>query len=195
VQRRPRLILHGHEPLTRLFASTAILSELKPHLAWLRSQVRAAVKRGEERAGLQQANLIAPGLLRGDPGVQQAYLVLRENMINRVYDESVGYWQPDMQGVDYVSRADRGALLIDYLGVSESKLVDAVEKMVADGKHELAATALDWARARLPRSPALAEAERLATLKLIEKYQNANPFKYILYSARIGVQTPAVEAP
>jgi glyoxylase-like metal-dependent hydrolase (beta-lactamase superfamily II) len=195
VQRRPRFILHGHEPLTRLFASTAILSELKPHLAWLQSQVHAAVTRGEERAALQQANLIAPGLLSGDPSVQQAYLVLRENLINRVYDQSAGYWQPDMQGIDYVSRADRGALLIDYLGVSESKLVDAVERMVADGKHELAATVLDWARARAPRSPALAEAERLATLKLMEKYQNANPFKFIIYSAKIGVQTAAVEAP
>jgi glyoxylase-like metal-dependent hydrolase (beta-lactamase superfamily II) len=195
VQRRPRFLLHGHEPLTHVFANTALLAELKPHLSWLRSQVEAGVQRGEERASLQQANLVAPGLLTGDPGVQQAYLVLRENLINRLYDQSVGYWQPDMQGVDSLSRADRGALLIDYLGVSEAQLVDAAERMVADGKHELAATALDWARVRLPQSRALADAERLATLKLMEKYQNANPFKYILYSAKIGVQTPAVEAP
>jgi glyoxylase-like metal-dependent hydrolase (beta-lactamase superfamily II) len=192
VARDPRFILHGHESLTRLFATTATLAELAPHLIWLNGEVRSAVRRGDERAAIQQANLIAPSLLTGAPAVQLAYLVLRENLINRVFDQSVGYWQPDMQGMDYITRADRGGLLLDYLGVSESKLVDAVEAMVADGRHELAATTVDWARTRLPQSPALAAAERLATLKLMEKYQNANPFKFILYSAKIGARTPAV---
>ncbi|HKD15722.1 MAG TPA: hypothetical protein VKE71_14400 [Candidatus Angelobacter sp.] len=32
--------------------------------------------------------------------------------------------------------------------------------------------------------------ERLVYLKLMEKYQNTDPFKYILYSAKIGEQTP-----
>ena len=32
----------------------------------------------------------------------------------------------------------------------------------------------------------------LVSLKLMEKYQNRNPFKYILYSAKIGEQTPAI---
>jgi hypothetical protein len=31
-------------------------------------------------------------------------------------------------------------------------------------------------------------------LKLMEKYQNTDPFKYILYSAKIGEQTPAMTA-
>jgi len=32
----------------------------------------------------------------------------------------------------------------------------------------------------------------LVSLKLMEKYQNRNPFKCILYSAKIGEQTPAM---
>ena len=31
-------------------------------------------------------------------------------------------------------------------------------------------------------------------LKLMEKYQNTDPFKYILYSAKIGEQTPPMVA-
>ena len=34
--------------------------------------------------------------------------------------------------------------------------------------------------------------ERLVYIKLMEKYQNTDPFKYILYSAKIGEQTPAI---
>jgi len=36
--------------------------------------------------------------------------------------------------------------------------------------------------------------ERLVYLKLMEKYQNTDPFKYILYSAKIGEQTPAISS-
>ena len=36
---KPRLLLHGHEPLTRIFASTAMLDDLSPQLQWLRDEV------------------------------------------------------------------------------------------------------------------------------------------------------------
>ena len=107
-------------------------------------------------------------------------------MINRLYDQSVGYWQPDLQGVDALSRADRGSLLVDYLGVSEGRLVAATKRMIADGNLELAATTLEWTKGRFPASGPLRDVERLTYLKLMEKYQNFNPFKFILYSAQIG---------
>src|SRR5262249_33629560 len=103
VQKNPKHLLHGHEPLTRIFSSVAMLASLKPALVWLREQVLAAVRRGEERAAIQQANLIPPGLIPGDPGAQMGYLLMRENVINRLYDQNTGYWQPDLQGVDYLS--------------------------------------------------------------------------------------------
>jgi hypothetical protein len=46
--------------------------------------------------------------------------------------------------------------------------------------------------ARFGRTEAIATAERLVYLKLMEKYQNTDPFKFILYSAAIGEQTPAM---
>jgi glyoxylase-like metal-dependent hydrolase (beta-lactamase superfamily II) len=194
VQKSPRYLLHGHEPLTRLFASPVMLANLKSHLAWLGEQVLAAIRRGDERASIQQANLIPPGLLTGDPDVQQPYIVMRENVINRIYDQNVGYWQPDLQGVDYISRADRGSMLIDYLGVSERQLVKAIEHMIADGKYELAATTLEWTKDRFAGSKSVDDVTRLTYLKLMEKYQEFNPFKFIIYSGKIGAQVPQMDS-
>jgi hypothetical protein len=178
----PRSLLHGHDVLSRLFPTPAVLVSVKPHLQWLQSQVVEGIRRGESRAALQQANLIPPGLIAGDAALHLPWLVLRENVINRVYDQHVGYWQPDLEGVDYLSASDRGALLVDYLGVSESRLADAVRKMIADGNYELAARALDWTRGRFPNSRSLSELERQVYFKLAEKYQGSSPFKYIVYT-------------
>jgi alkyl sulfatase BDS1-like metallo-beta-lactamase superfamily hydrolase len=176
--------------LTRLFASPSMLAHLKTYLTWLHEEVLAAIRRGDERASIHQANLIPPGLLAGDPDAHQPYVVMREHVINRLYDQHVGYWQPDLQGVDYLSRADRGSMLIDYLGVSERQLVKATEQMIAEGKYELAATTLDWTKGRFAESKSLREVERLTYLKLMEKYQEFDPFKFIIYSGRIGNETP-----
>ncbi len=69
-----------------------------------------------------------------------------------------------------------------------------MENIAADGKCELAASLLESASARFGRTESIAKAERLVYLKLMEKYQNTDPFKYILYSAKIGAQTPAMAA-
>jgi hypothetical protein len=118
------------------------------------------------------------------------YLILREHVIDRLFQQSVGYWLPSLEGLDHLADSDRAELLVDYLGLSERQLVGAVHKMAADGKYELAASLLESSKARFGRTQSIARAERLVYLKLMEKYQNTDPFKYILYSAKIGEQTP-----
>ncbi len=189
VKENPKYLLHGHEPLTRNFASPAMLSQLKLDLSWLREQVMSSIVRGEERAAIQQANLIPPDLLRGNPDVYMPYFIMREHVIDRLYDQNVGYWQADLQGLDQISRADRAELLVDYLGLSEKQLVKAVGRLTADGKYELAASLIESSDGRFAESEALSNAKRLVYLKLMEKNQNTDPFKYILYSAKIGQQT------
>ena len=190
--KNPRHILHGHEPLTRMFDSVPMLTGMKHHLAWLKEQVLSAISAGTDRASLQQANLIPPDLPSGNPATHAPYLIMRENVINRLYDQYVGYWQPDMQGMDYISRKDRGAMLVDYLGLSERQLAKAAGRMVADGQHELAAQMLETVSERFPDSTELCEAKRLAYLKLQEKYQDISPFKFIVYSSRIGKPVPHI---
>ena len=194
-QLKPRLLLHGHEPLTRIFTSTAMLDDLAIQLTWLRDEVRREIVAGTTRAGIQQANLVPPGLESSSAGVHLAYLVMRENMINRLFERDSGYWQNGLQGLDALTDADRGAALVDYLGVSDAQLARAAERMVADGKHELAAALVAWGLARSPNSPALASAHHLANLKLMEKYQEFSPFKFILYGGQIDQTLPQVNAP
>src|ERR1700745_2004752 len=194
VQKNPQYLLHGHEPLTRNFTSPALLSELKTDLEWLREQVLIAIRRGDERAAIYQANLTPPGLLNGRPDVYLPYLILREHVIDRLYDQNVGYWQPNLQGLDHLTRADHAELLVNYLGLSERQLVKAVERLVADGKYELAASLLESSGDRFDHSPAVANATRLVYLKLMEKNQNTDPFKFILYSGKIDEQTPQMAA-
>jgi len=189
-QERPQHLLHGHEPLTRNFASVAMLAQLKTDLAWLREQVSSAVRRGDERSVTQQANLIPPGLLGGNPDVYLPYLTLREHVIDRLYNQNSGYWQADMQGMDHLGRADRAELLVDYLGISEKQIAKAAERLADDGKYELAASLLESSGSRFKHSAPVAEAERRVYLKLMEKYQNTDPFKFIIYSAKIGEKTP-----
>ncbi len=191
-QKNPRYMLHGHEALTRNFSSPDMLAQLKTNLSWLRDQVLTAIRRGDTRAAIHQANLIPPDLLNGRPDVLLPYLVLREHVIDRLYHQNVGYWQADLEGLDHIGDSDRAELLVDYLGLSEKQLVKAAEKMAADGKYELAASLLKSSSARFGRTESIAKAERLVYLKLMEKYQNTDPFKYILYSAKIGEQTPAM---
>ena len=187
----PRLLLHGHEPLTRLFGSDRMLAELRAPLAWLREQVLHGIAGGEPRAALHQTNLMAPTLERSPSSVHLAYLVLRENLINRLFDQHSGYWQNGLQGLDTLSDADRGAALLDYLDVDESRLVAAAKRMAADGRHELAAATLGAALARRPSSGRLREASREAHVRLMEQYQEFNPFKLILYS--VQAERPVVQ--
>jgi len=167
-----------------------MLAQLKTDLGWLREQVLSAIRRGDDRAVIHRANLIPPDLLRGDPEAYLPFLLLREHVIDRLYEQNVGYWQADLQGLDHLGRADRAELLVDYLGLSEKQLANTVERLAADGKYELAASLLESSRSRFEHSESVAKAERLVYLKLIEKYQNSDPFKFILYSAKIGEQTP-----
>jgi hypothetical protein len=169
-----------------------MLAMLKTDLVWLREQVLSAIRRGEERGAIHQANLIPPDLLKNQPDVYQPYLILREHVIDRLYDQNVGYWQPDLEGLEHLTNADRAALLVDYLGVTEGQLVKTVKRLAADGKYELAASLLESSGKRFEGSSSVANAKRLVYLKLMEKHQNTDPFKFIIYSSRISEQTPQI---
>jgi glyoxylase-like metal-dependent hydrolase (beta-lactamase superfamily II) len=192
VSRNPQHLLHGHEPLTRVFNSPVILGHLKTDLAWLRDQVLTAIRRGDERAAIHELNLIPPDLLANQPDVYQPYYILREHVIDRLYDQNVGYWGAHLEGLDHPSRADRAELLVDYLGLSEAQIVKAADRLAADGKYEMAADLIEAAEPKFSGSGSFKRAKRFAYLKLMEKNQNTDPFKFIIYSGRIGEQTPQI---
>ena len=194
VSRNPQHLLHGHEPLTRVFSSPLILSHLKTDLGWLRDQVLTAIRRGDERAAIHESNLIPPDLLANQPDSYQPYYILREHVIDRIYDQNVGYWEANLRGLAHPGRTDREELLVDYLGLSEAQIIKAADRLDADGKYAMAADLLESAGAKFPNSDSLKRARRFAYLKLMEKNQNTDPFKFIIYSGKIGEQTPQMNA-
>src|SRR6266700_1406000 len=194
VSRNPQHLLHGHEPLTRVFSSPLILSQLKTDLGWLRDQVLMAIRRGDERAAIHESNLIPPDLLANQPDAYQPYYILREHVIDRIYDQNVGYWEANLQGLAHPGRIDRAELLADYLGLSDAQIVKAAYRLAADGKYAMAADLIESAEAKFPASDSLKSAKRFVYLKLMEKNQNTDPFKFIIYSGKIGEQTPQINA-
>jgi glyoxylase-like metal-dependent hydrolase (beta-lactamase superfamily II) len=192
---RPRHLLHGHEPLTRVFFSSQMLEELSPHVAWLQAEVVRRMRPGQARPMLHQVNLMPPTLEQSSSAVHLAYLILRENMIDRLFDQNSGYWQAGLKGLDHLSDADHGTALADYLGISERQVVAAANRMMEDGRHELAATLIRSWRARMPDRPAIEAAYKRASLKLMEKYQEFNPFKFILFGAEAGQSLPQMVTP
>ncbi len=185
----PKILLHGHEPLTRLFSSMRMLGDLAGSVGWLRDQVMQAITSGQTREGIHRANLVAPMLERSKTDVHIAYLIMRENLINRLFDQLSGYWQNGFEGLDALTDADRGEALLDYLGLSDDDLQEASARMVGEGRLELAAAITQWSLAARPNSGKLREANRLALLKLMERNQELNPFKFIVYSSQAGVST------
>src|SRR5215467_8272560 len=109
-----------------------------------------------------------PELLASQPEAHLPYFLLREHVIDRLYDQNVGYWEANLQGLDHPGKADRGALLVDYLGLSARQIANAAERLMADGKYAMAASLLDTAEARLPNSGARQTAQQLAYLKQLE---------------------------
>lgn len=190
---KPKKLLHGHEPLTAVFGSLETLKGLAPQIAWLRDAVVSEMRRGTERGAIQQANLMPPMLEQASSSVHLAYLVMRENMINRIYKQNSGYWLPGLRGMDVLTDADRGRALIDYIGTSEKQIVQAVEKMLSEGHHELAAETLRVAQTRI-KSERLDVLRREAYAKLMEQYQNFNPFKFIVYAAQAEQTLPPVNS-
>src|SRR5438046_619429 len=152
VSRDPQHLLHGHEPLTRNFTSPLILSHLKTDLTWLRDQVLTAIRRGDERAVIHESNLIPPDFLATQPDAYEPYYILREHVIDRIYDQNVGYWEANLQGLAHPGCVDRADLLVDYLALSEAQIGRAADRLAADGKLEMAGGLLESAEAKFPRT-------------------------------------------
>ncbi len=75
------------------------------------------------------------------------------------------------------------------------KRLPGKSRLAADGKYELAASLLESGGDRFAASARVASAKRLVYLKLMEKHQNTDLFKFIIYSSKIGEQTPQMALP
>ena len=182
---RPLSLLHGHAPLNLVFPTPESLRKTAVHIDWLRREVVRRIFSGMDRVAIQHLNLISPGVLQ-DPEVQFPYIAMRKNLIDRLYDQRVGYWGSDRSGMDSLSPAELGSVFSHYLGLSEDTLAGAIQRMLGNGDHELAAQTASWALPRYQGSQRLAELQRRAFLKLLEKHQSLDAFRFFVYSQAAG---------
>ena len=61
-------------------------------------------------AVIHEENLTPPDLLATQPDSHQPYYIQREHVMDRIYDQNVGYWEANLRGLAHPSRTDRAEL-------------------------------------------------------------------------------------
>ncbi|MEM9462346.1 MAG: MBL fold metallo-hydrolase [Myxococcota bacterium] len=176
----PSLLVHGHPPLTDAW-TIEILPAFRDAMVEIRDHTLRGIIDGRDVAEIVR-DAPFPELLREHPDAVIPVFVVRRQFIQRLHRARTGYWQPGGEGLTLATE-DEWAVAMDLLaGHDEAQWVAAVTSLVSRGDLPLA-----WRFARRglvahPGSVAL-EALRLRALDgLRQKYQQFNPFKFIVFS-------------
>jgi hypothetical protein len=189
---RPRLIVHGHSPLTEFFTAETVPGLLAA-LTELRDESLAAIRRGQSLTSVLAASVL-PEVLRSHPAAAGPYLVIREHFVQRLYHQHSGYWQPYGQGLEPIGLGERAAALDLLAGGRPERFAEAALTLLGQRDPALA---LEIATAGLLRHAGHSELERLrreALLRLMERYQIQDPFRFLIYAELAGVEIEPVAA-
>src|SRR5215475_5098044 len=188
---RPRLLVHGHPPLTDVFTAEA-LPAIEASLQELHQRVRTAVSEGRTLAEILHDNIL-PASLREHPTAVAPYLVMRDNFIKRVYHQSTGYWKPNGEGMEVLAPAEWAAALDLLGGHREDAFVRTVRGLAERGDDVMALKIADLGLVRYPSSNALTTLRRRALDTMRLRHQQTSPFKFIIYSEWAGAELAPVE--
>lgn len=186
----PRLLIHGHTALTENIGPDA-LPGLDAALQEVYTRVLQAIRAGKTLVEILEQNLL-PGSLRAHPSAVVPFLLMRDNLIQRLYHQRTGYWKPDGDGIEPISPAEWAAALDLLAGGRERAFVRSARALLDEGNAALALKLIELGRQRHPASKTLAELRRRALDRLRERYQQLNPFKFIVYSGLAGAELPPV---
>src|SRR5262252_5189809 len=187
----PRLLVHGHPPLTDIFAAES-LPAIEAALQELHKRVRTAVSEGRTLAEILHENML-PASLREHPTAVVPFLVMRDNFVKRVYHQSTGYWKPDGEGMEVLAPAEWAAALDLLGGHREDAFVRTVRGLAERGDDVLALKLADLGLVRYPASEALTGLRRRALDSMRLRHQQMSPFKFIIYSEWAGAELAPVE--
>jgi glyoxylase-like metal-dependent hydrolase (beta-lactamase superfamily II) len=191
---RPKELLHGHWAVTQFYPTPDPLISLKPHLEWLKKETLRLIYENKNRVEIQQMNLIPPNILDpSEAAIQVAFVSMREVMIDRLCHQHIGYWGPQLQGVDSLGEAQYGSIFSKYLKMSAEQVARVIRDMIGRGDFELAGKVADWAATQFPNSAVISDAQRDAYLQLKQKWQLLNVFKFAMYSEHVGDPTPQLD--
>jgi glyoxylase-like metal-dependent hydrolase (beta-lactamase superfamily II) len=189
----PRRLIHGHPPLTALFTLEA-MPGLRDALAALHARSLAAARSARPLADLLHDDFV-PASLRAAPAAVQPYLVVRDNLIQRVYREHSGYWHANGDGMDHHTRAEWAAAIDIIGGGTDAAFARAVAELERRGDATLALRVADLGLERYPGNAALQRGRARALKTLRELSSQSDPFRFIIYSELAGATLPPVAIP
>jgi glyoxylase-like metal-dependent hydrolase (beta-lactamase superfamily II) len=182
----PRVLVHGHIVLTEVFTAGAVPGLLAA-LSELRDRALAGIRGGMTLTGLLDLNLL-PDVLREHPAAVTGYLVMRDHFLQRLYQQHVGYWQPDAQGLEPVAPSERAAALDLLAGGMPERFADTAQALLVQRDHALALEIATAGLARHPGDQRLAGLRQQALHRLMERHQLQDPFRFLIYSELAGAQ-------
>ena len=187
----PRLLIHGHPPLTELFTIEA-LPGFESAMRELHARALTRIAEGRSLVDILHENIL-PQTLKANPSLVVRFLVVRDNFIKRLYHQRTGYWKPDGEGLEVLAPREWAAALELLAGGRESAFADTARTLLGRGDHALALKVADLGLINHRESSTLADLRRRALDGLRARHQQLNPFKFIIYSEWAGADLPPVE--
>ncbi len=184
----PSVVIHGHSPLTELF-TIDVFPALAASLKDLHQRTLEAIRDGLPLAELLARNYL-PVRLHDQPDAVLPYLVIRDNLIKRVYHQRTGYWKVDGEGIEVLTAAEWAGAL-DLLGGSTAlAFVSAGEDLLDRGDVVPALRLVEYGLLRHADDRALRALRRRVLYRLLERHQQLSPFKFAVYAAAAEVEVP-----
>jgi len=187
----PRLLIHGHPPLTELFTIEA-LPGVESAMRDLHARALRRIAEGRSLVDILHENIL-PDTLKANPRLVVRFLVVRDNFIKRLYHQRTGYWKPDGEGLEVLAPSEWAAVLELLAGGRESAFAETARTLLGRGDHALALKVADLGLINHRESSTLADLRRRALDGLRARHQQLNPFKFIIYSEWAGADLPPVE--
>ena len=187
----PRRLIHGHPPLTETFTMAA-LPGLEVGLHDVYDRTLQGIGQGKTLVEILHQNLL-PSALRAHPQAVVPFLIGRDQLITRVYQQRTGYWKPDGEGMEVLAPKEWAAALDLLGGEKEEAFVRSAQVLLDRRDAALALKLTDLGLLNYPTSQTLRHLRRQALDRLREQYQQLNPFKFIIYSEWAGAELPPVE--
>ena len=172
-----------------------IVYELRSDTKMIQISERGAecrIEHGNMLVEVLHQNLL-PSALRAHPQAVIPFLVARDQLIKRVYHQRTGYWKPDGEGMEVFASKEWAAALDLLGGKKEEAFVQSVQALLDRRDDALALKLTDLGLLNYSTSQTLTNLRRRALDRLREKYQQLNPFKFIIYSGWAGAELPPVE--
>ena len=188
---RPRLLIQGHATLTELFTAEAVAG-LQAALTQLRGEVLDGIRGGRTLPDILAAASL-PAVLREHPTAVVPYLVIRDHFTERLYHQRTGYWQPDRSGLEPATAAEHATALDLLAGGRDEQFAAAAATLIGQGDYALALQIIQPGLLRHPASITLAGLRRTALHRLMEQYQQVDPFKFLIYADLAGAEIGPVQ--